>query len=278
MNTISNTLNTASLTVSLIQMDSGPDKAKNIQKALSFCDDSIAQDAKLICLPEIFHCRGHELATSEKKEPLPGPSLTPFMDFAKKHNVWILAGSVFESVEGRTRAYNTSCLIDPKGKITATYRKIHLFDVNVDDTKIMESASFIAGESPVVASIDDKTLGMSVCYDLRFPELYRHYAKTPVDMISIPASFTKTTGTAHWHPLIRARAIENQCFVLAPNQVGRGAYDVETYGHSMIVDPWGEIIAEGSGDSEEIVVGVLDFDRLNTIRSSLPALKHSILS
>ena len=141
----------------------------------------------------------------------------------------------------------------------------------------MESASFIAGESPVVASINDKTLGMSVCYDLRFPELYRHYAKTPVDMISIPASFTKTTGTAHWHPLIRARAIENQCFVLAPNQVCRGAYDVETYGHSMIVDPWGEIIAEGSGDSEEIVVGVLDFDRLNAIRSSLPALKHSNL-
>ena len=232
----------------------------------------------LICLPEIFHCRGHELATSEKKEPLPGPSLTPFLEFAKTNSVWILAGSVFESVEDRTRAYNTSCLIDPNGKISAVYRKIHLFDVNVDNKKIMESASFIPGDSPTIGQVGDKSLGMSVCYDLRFPELYREYSKQPVDMISIPASFTKTTGKAHWHTLIRARAIENQCFALAPNQVGRGAYDVETYGHSLIVDPWGDIIAEGSGDQEELVIATLDFSRLDHVRSTLPALKHCRLN
>ncbi len=248
------------LPVSLIQIHGGTDPEPFIQTA---CDSG----AKFILLPEVFN-------SQTEKEPLDGPSIKNLQKIAKKKKVCILAGSIREKIDSETKAYNASVVIDESGKIADVYRKIHLFDVDLPERKMRESSKILAGAKPILSKVFGITTGLSVCYDLRFPELYRLYSKKGAEMLCVPSCFTYVTGKDHWEVLLRARAIENQCFVLAPNQIGKNADGILSYGNSMIIDPWGNILARGSLDREEIVSATLDFGLLAKTRTKFPALSH----
>jgi predicted amidohydrolase len=196
------------------------------------------------------------------------------MSLANRRNIWIVAGSVHERNPEGGRPFNTSALIDPQGRIATIYRKIHLFDITIGDRSVAESAHYERGSDVVSAQAAGVNIGMSICYDLRFPELYRRLADAAADLIFVPSSFTAPTGEAHWEILIRARAIENQCFVIAPGQAGTGAGGIATYGNSMIVDPWGRVLARASAQGEEVISASLDFVEMANIRHRLPALSN----
>ena len=260
------------LRVAIIQNNAIADHALNCKKALGFIDDAIDKRAQFVLLPETFLYRA-QTATDARvhSESLTGPTLTALYEKAKKHNISILAGSIAETNPSESgKVFNTSVLINTKGEIEAVYRKIHLFDANVEDTQISESSIYSSGDKPVLGEVEGQKLGLSICYDLRFPYLYEWYRKKGATMVCVPSSFTAPTGRVHWHTLLKARAIENQLFVLAPDQVGIVARGVQTYGHSLIVNPWGDIIAEGSEDKEEIVFAELDFDEVTKVRSIMP--------
>jgi len=264
----------ASLMVSVIQMASGPDREANVLRAAELAVRAASTGATVIALPETFDYRGDSRDLTEVAEPLPGRALQPLMSVAKAHHVWILAGSVHESDPAGGRPFNTSVLIDPKGEMAAVYRKIHLFDIAIGDRSVTESAKYQRGDKVVHADIGGITAGLTICYDLRFPEQYRLLADAGADVVFIPSSFTAPTGEAHWEVLVRARAIENQCFVVAPGQAGIGAGGIPTYGNSMIVDPWGRILARAGGEDERIITVQLDFDVLRDARGRLPALHN----
>ena len=258
--------------VAIIQNNAIADSALNCRKILASIDEAVAKGATFILLPETFPYRAQSAADARvHSESLTGPIITTLQEKAKKYGVTILAGSIAETnpIEDG-KVFNTSVLINPRGEIDAVYRKIHLFDANVADTQILESSVYSAGDKPVVGSVGDQKIGLSICYDLRFPYLYEWYRKQGVSMVAVPSSFTSPTGKAHWHTLLKARAIENQIFVLAPDQVGIGARGVTTYGHSLIIGPWGDILAEGSGDTEEIVSAEIDFDDVAKVRALMP--------
>ncbi len=252
--------------IALIQMDSQEDKTANVEKALELCHKAIHEGAEWILLPEVFNQRSDTLPIRFRKEPIPGPSLTPFM----KLGVWILAGSICEESKNR-KAYNTSVLINPDGLITAQYRKIHLFDVRVGQTLFKESGMFLPGDTPTLARMPFGEVGLSICFDLRFPELYRHYSRRGAVALTVPSSFTRPTGEKHWEVLLRARAIENQCYVLAPNQTGMGPNQIPSYGNSMVVGPTGEILARAS-EKETVIVVDLDFTSLENLRKNFPII------
>ncbi len=262
------------LAVALVQLDAGEDVTVNVARAEALARDAIAGGARLVVLPEMFHFRSTGQPARLPGETIPGPSTRGLQKIAANAGAAILAGSVCERVGDDFRVYNTSVLIAPDGGIAATYRKIHLFDVEIDGTAIRESDWYHAGDTTACADVLGHRLGLSICYDLRFPELYRRHADAGADLLAVPASFTATSGAAHWESLLRARAIENQAFVLAPNQTGSGSGGVKTYGNSLIVDPWGMILARGSDDGTEIITATLDFDRLTEVRRRLPALGH----
>lgn len=260
------------LAVALVQMASGECKEDNVATAIRLVIAAAQAKAKFILLPEVFTYRGETPAT--QAESLDGDTLVRLRKIARQYKVWILAGSIGEKIGESAHIYNTSALIDPRGIITAAYRKIHLFDAEINGMVIRESERYVAGTHPVMAEVTGRITGLSICYDLRFPELYRSYSADGAQMLCVPSSFTVKTGADHWEVLLRARAIENQCFVLAPNQYGQGTAGVETFGNSMVIDPWGRILARASADKEEIVYATLDFAVLAYIRSSLPALSH----
>jgi len=238
----------------VIQFNAGDNKKKNFDRAIDFIEKAIKQNAKFILLPEIFIFRGNlKRASGEISETIPGSTINALAKIAKSNKVFILAGSIHEKVKGQKKVYNTSILIDDRGRIKAKYRKINLFDVTLGQKKIRESDCFLAGRQPVSVGVGGFKIGLSVCYDLRFPELYRHYAKQCVDILCVPSAFTYETGKAHWEVLLRARAIENFSYVLAPNQVGKDSRGIKTYGHSMIINPWGKILAQASETKEEII-------------------------
>ncbi|RAP31246.1 hypothetical protein DID78_01715 [Candidatus Marinamargulisbacteria bacterium SCGC AG-343-D04] len=196
-----------------------------------------------------------------------------FQELAKCHQKWLIMGSFFEKVEGQRKAYNTCVVINPEGDIVETYRKIHLFDVDVESISMRESSAFLPGDSPKIVQIGPFKIGLSICFDCRFPELYRVYADEGCDVVVIPSSFTTPTGMLHWHTLCRARAIENQCYVVAPNQSGIGANQVPTYGHSMIVDPSGSIVQEAPQEGESVLSYVLKKECIQAIRHTFPVLE-----
>lgn len=267
------------LKIAAIQMKSGSDKERNLRQAEKLIILAINKKAKFVVLPEVFNYRGNLKEAFEFAENIPGHSTNFISQLAKKHKVWILIGSMLETVGiGSDLPFNTSILINPSGNIVSKYRKMHLFDIKLFDKnggkQILESSRNQAGKHPKLAKIENVKVGLSICYDLRFPELYRYYSKSGAKIICIPSSFTKPTGEAHWHTLIKARAIENFAYVIAPNQAGTGSGGVKTYGHSLIVDPWGKILAEGSPNKEEVIFAELDFDYLEKIRKNLPALEH----
>ena len=263
-----------SLSVAVVQMASGPDKRANIERATTLTREAVRTEASLIVLPETFDYRGDTTSLSAIAEPLPGSALLPLMNVARQTGVWILAGSIHESCPAGGRPFNTSVLIAPDGGLAARYRKIHLFDIVLGDRAVTESAKYQAGDEIVCADIGGVRVGLTICYDLRFPEVYRALSEVGADVVCIPSSFTAPTGEAHWEVLLRARAIENQCFVIAPGQAGTGAGGIRTHGNSMIVDPWGRIIAHASAEGEEIISAVLDFEEMEAVRRRLPALHN----
>lgn len=256
----------------MVQITSGADRDANLARAEALVAEAAHRGAELIVLPERFaHIDGPR--TLEGAESLDGPSLRAAARWAEEHAVWLLAGSIAEAGAPGGRAYNTSVLFDTRGRRHAVYRKVHLFDVRVGDTEYRESRATAPGQDAVCAVMDGWVLGMSVCYDLRFPELYRIHADAGARILTVPAAFTQATGRDHWEVLLRARAIENQCYVLAAGQFGTHADGTLSYGHSMIVDPWGTVLARVP-DGEGIALAQLDPGRQDGIRSRLPALDH----
>lgn len=260
--------------VAAIQLSSGEDKKSNIERAVKLSEEAAGEGAQLIALPETFDYRGDSEKVSSIAEVLPGPAIRPLMVLARQRSVWVLAGSVHEKAPDVSRPFNCSVLISPDGGIAAKYRKIHLFDMWLEDSSVEESRYYGAGDRPVVSQVNGMRVGLSICYDVRFPELYRLYTREPVDLITIPSAFTAATGEAHWEVLVRARAIESQCFVLAPNQYRVDTADVPCYGNSMIVDPWGRVLARGSSDHEETLYADLDLAEIGRVRSRIPALQN----
>lgn len=260
------------LTAAAVQMTSGEDKAANWATAERWIRRAVAAGADLVVLPEYFNCLGDRRGMLAEAEPLPGPTSTRLAAWAAELRITLVGGTFCEKVPGIEKAYNTSLTFDPAGTLIAAYRKRHLFDVDLPDLTYRESDWLAPGNELVHFRAGDVRVAPAVCYDLRFPEMFRHFADAAVDVVVLPAAFTKTTGRAHWELLLRARAVENQCFVVAANQTGRHAA-LETYGHSLLVDPWGDVTAD-AGAAEGIVVAKLSAARLGEIRARLPALSH----
>jgi len=260
--------------IALLQFCAGVDKAANLSKALTLSREALERGAQFILLPEVFNFRGdgrNKGLFVKAAEKIPGPSVDAFVPLAKKYNVSFLLGSILEKAP-QALAYNTSVFIDPQGDIAAKYRKIHLFDARIGDKIVREKDCFRAGTRPTTVNIGEFRMGLSICYDLRFPELYQNYAREGVEILTVPSCFTKKTGEAHWETLLRARAIENLSYVLAPNQVGIDARGMQAYGHSMIISPWGEVIACGSGGGQEIIFGEINMEEVKKARSILPGI------
>ena len=260
--------------VAAVQMNSGADKARNLETATSWIRRAAGLGAKLVGLPENFSWMGPEPERPSAAEPLDGPTLSRMAGLARELSITLLAGSVLEAGAPGGRLYNTSALFGPDGARLAVYRKMHLFDVEIGDgATYRESAAVAPGTEVAVADTPVGRVGLSICYDMRFPELYRAMSNRGATLVTVPAAFTVMTGKDHWEVLLRARAIENQCYVLAPAQHGRHSERRQTYGHSMLVDPWGLVVARAS-DGEGLAVGALNMDLLADIRRKLPALSH----
>jgi deaminated glutathione amidase len=264
--------------VAVVQLNSQDDVALNLARVRHWVERAAAAGAKLVTLPENFAFMGEEAHKRQLAEHLdgafPGPIVDALARMAQAHCVWILGGGMPEKSEDQARPYNSSVLVSPEGSIAATYRKVHLFDVSLPDgTQLRESAATSAGGEVVTAEVLGVRVGLSICYDVRFPEMYRRLIDQGARIVTVPSAFTLTTGKDHWHALLRARAIEDQVFVLAPAQHGKHPRGRQTYGKSLIVDPWGEVIAQCS-EGEGFAVAELDFEYQDRVRNALPALLH----
>jgi len=256
-----------------VQLNSNKEKGRNLSVAGLLVREAAGDGAELIVLPEKFNVLGSPDDLRAGAEPVPGPTTDWAASLSRELGVWLVAGSIVERIEGDDKLRNTSVLIAPDGEIRATYRKIHMFDVEVGGVVYRESDAEAPGDEVVVADVDGVELGMAVCYDLRFPEIFRIMAVRGARVFSLPAAFTVPTGRAHWEVLLRARAIENQAFVIAAGQIGKHPPDHESYGHSMIVDPWGAVLAEAP-DEECYVAADLDLDAQREVREKLPSLAN----
>jgi deaminated glutathione amidase len=259
--------------VAAVQLNSTDDKARNLETAERLVRAAAADGAALVALPEKWSILGDPDALRAGAEPLDGPTLTAAAAWARDLGIHLVAGSVAERLPGGDRLANTSVLLGPDGDRLAVYRKIHLFDVDVGGVAYRESALEDAGEELVTAPVGDVELGMEICYDVRFPELSRILALRGAHLITLPSAFTRPTGSGHWEVLVRARAIENQVFVLAANQIGQAPPHYDSWGHSMIVDPWGVVLAEAP-DEECFVAADLDLAEQERVRETLPALAN----
>jgi len=260
--------------VALIQNNATSDESVNVNRMNVLLDQAIDTGASLIALPEMFHFRRQSSVAPIPSHSIDSDFISYYQSFSKKHRVALLLGSFCETIVGSDKVFNTSVFIDDHGAIAGVYRKIHLFDATVGSTIVRESQTFESGTEPVTLSWKLFKLGMSICYDLRFPELYRYYVNQNCTLLTVPASFTYTTGKKHWESLLRARAIENQCYVLAPNQVGIGAGGVPTFGHSMIIDPDGKILREADGETECVLSVEISDINIAKARSVIPCLEH----
>jgi predicted amidohydrolase len=261
------------MVVAAIQMSSTPEKAENFALAERLIRDAVTAGAELVALPELWSCHGLDEVYRENAEPIPGPTTGFLGELARELKVWVLSGSILEGEPGAERLFNTSTFFDPSGELDATYRKIHLFDVKASDRVYLESNLIAPGCEIVTTKAGVATLGLSVCYDLRFPELYRLLTLKGAEILAVPAAFTLQTGKDHWELLLRARAVENQAYVLAPAQWGQKADGRWTYGRSMIVDPWGTVLAQ-CPDRDGHAFATLDLGYLDLLRTDFPALAN----
>ena len=262
--------------VGAVQMTSTDDLGANLAAARAGVDAAVQQGAEFVGLPESFPFLRREDAPIACAQDLGGAIVAELRELAARHQIWLLGGTFPERVPGESRAHNTSVLLSPAGEIAAVYRKIHLFDIDLSGRggdAYTESAVIAPGDEVVVAQTPFGGVGLSVCYDLRFPELYRAIARRGATLLTVPSAFTPQTGKDHWEVLLRARAIENQAFVVAPAQCGQHGAGRSSYGRSLIVDPWGLILAQ-AGDAPCAIVAECDFASLERVRTALPALTH----
>ncbi len=271
--------------IAAVQMLSTPRVADNLARAAALIAEAAATGAELVALPEYFCLMGErdtdKLAHAEA--PGDGPIQAMLAASARANGVWLVGGTLPLRVDGRTeRAHNASLVFAPDGTLAARYDKIHLFRFDDGERRYDEAATLDAGSKPVALTLHDRSggawrVGLSICYDLRFPELYRALAEPPCDLLLVPSAFTYPTGQAHWELLLRARAVENQCFVLAPAQGGRHENGRRTWGHTMAVGPWGEVLSVREAEGEGMVLAELDAGRIAQVRAQLPALSHRVL-
>jgi predicted amidohydrolase len=286
--------------VAALQMCAGSDLAANLAQCRQRAAEAVDRGAALLVLPENFAfvgvAEGDRLAVAEALDPAaPGPILSALADMATRHGLWIVGGGMPEAIPAGARAsdrasvpgpadtlagktYNTCVVVDPGGALVGRYRKIHLFDIDLPGRAVhRESRSTAPGDRPVVCPTPLARLGLSVCYDLRFPELYREMVvRGGAQVLLVPAAFTVPTGAAHWHVLLRSRAIENQCYVVAAAQAGQHNDRRATYGHTLIVDPWGTILDERA-EGEGLVMADIDLDLVDETRLRMPCLEHQVL-
>jgi predicted amidohydrolase len=274
--------------VAAIQLQCGPDRAGNLVRAATLVGRATEQDAELVVLPELFASLGRTTEMRAAAEPLEGPTVAWASALARKHNCSIVAGSFVER-DGE-QLFNTSVLLDPDGALIAHYRKVHLFDIDVAGATSRESDTFSAGDDAVVAPLsqattpdgskpasstpDTTTLGLTICYDLRFPELFRIEALRGAQIIAVPSAFTAATGVDHWELLVRARAVENQVAIIAAAQWGTSPDGVGRHGHALIVDAWGTVLAEAPGGGDAVIVAEIDLDAIANLRKRLPSLAN----
>ncbi|MBN8870680.1 MAG: carbon-nitrogen hydrolase family protein [Solirubrobacterales bacterium] len=256
----------------VVQINSGSDRARNIETAGNLVRAAADDGAQLVVLPEKWSLLGDGRALAEGAESLDGEAITAARNWATDLGIHLLAGS-FTETAAQGLPTNTSVLISPTGELVAEYRKLHMFDVEAGGVEYRESEHEQAGEELAVADLDRLRIGLTVCYDLRFPELFRALLDRGANAFTVPSAFTSATGRDHWEVLLRARAIENQAFVLAANQVGTAEPSYDSWGHSMIVDPWGEVLAEVETGEGYAVAG-LDLERQAEVRRELPAIEH----
>jgi deaminated glutathione amidase len=260
-----------------IQLNSTGDKARNVETAERLVRAAAAEGAELVVLPEKWNLLGDSTILREGAEPLDGPTTSAARSWARELGIHLVAGSIAERSDDPEKSFNTSTLIGPDGELEARYRKIHMFDVDVGGVAYRESEHEEPGHEIVTAglggALEGVTLGMSVCYDLRFPELYRILAVRGARVITVPSAFTLETGKDHWDVLLRARAIENQAFVVAPNQIGEAPPHYRSYGRSAILDPWGVVLAQAP-DEQCFVAADLDLELQDRVRSTLPSLAN----
>lgn len=263
-----------------IQMAAGADKAANLERAQRLIRTAAARGAILVALPEMFNWRGLRAEEAAAAELLDGESLALMARLARELKLHLAAGSIAErGPAGAGRNYNTSALFGPDGARIAVYRKIHLFDVDLPGrVTVRESDAKLAGAEAVCVPTALGPIGLSICYDLRFPELFRRLAFAGARIITIPSAFTFPTGQAHWEPLLRARAIENQVYMIAPAQFGPNLYGYRDYGNSLIADPWGRVLGRAGAGEEGLVIAPIDLDYQDRVRRELPALDHARLS
>jgi deaminated glutathione amidase len=262
------------LLAAAVQLNSTEDTDRNLATADRLVREAAARGAELVVLPEKWNVLGRGEAMSAGAEPLDGRVITWARQTARELGLDLVVGSIVERVAGQEKTSNTSVHVGPDGELRAVYRKLHMFDVEVDGVHYAESEREQAGDSVVVSElVGGHGLAMSVCYDLRFPELYQAMSARGAEVISVPSAFTLATTRDHWELLLRARAIENQSFVVAANQIGTDGAGNRAGGRSMIIDPWGLVLASAP-DAETTIVAELDFDRLRDIRGRLPSLRH----
>lgn len=265
-------MNRNSIKIAVIQMQSGGDKEQNLTRAEYLIAQATDQGACLVALPELFNWRGPKKEINKNAESIPGPTIKRLSDIASSQNIYIHAGSIVEKSPLDRKPFNTSVLISNRGCITARYRKIHLFQFHTKSGLAVNESSFYRPGSRISSALLPwGRFGLSICFDLRFPELYRALAKSGCVGFFVPSAFTHETGSLHWEVLLRARAIENQAYIIAPNQYGMNHFGFRDYGHSMVVGPQGEILCAAS-DKEDVLFADLNFTYLKKIRLQLPVL------
>jgi predicted amidohydrolase len=257
-----------------IQMNSTTEVERNLDTAERLVSAAAQRGAQLVGLPENFAFLRSEGQPVPEAQALDGAWVRRMSELSRRHRLTLLLGSLPERIEGETHVYNTAVLLGPDGGTLATYRKIHLFDIDLPGLEhLKESRAVRPGEALVVADTPAGRIGLSICYDVRFPEMYRRLSRDGARVLAIPSAFTDRTGKDHWEILLRARAIENLAYVFAPAQAGPHGKGRASYGHAMIVDPWGAVLAQVP-DGEGVAIAELDFDRQDRLRRELPALDH----
>jgi deaminated glutathione amidase len=262
-----------------VQLTSRSDVARNLETCARGVADAAARGARLVLLPENFAFVGldekDKMPVAETLDPArPGPILASLVESATRHGVWVIGGGMPERSPDTGKVWNTCVAVAPDGRLAAAYRKVHLFDVQIPGgAEFCESRTVEPGRDVVLLETPLAPVGLSICYDVRFPELYRALVGRGARVVVVPAAFTMHTGKDHWHALLRARAIENQVYVLAAAQFGRANEKRVCYGHSLVVDPWGTVVAE-AGDRETVIVAEIDLDFQDKVRRELPCLGH----
>ncbi|AKG21763.1 carbon-nitrogen hydrolase family protein [Calothrix sp. 336/3] len=263
-----------------IQMTSVPDLEKNLAQAEELIDLAARQGAELVGLPENFSFMGEEKEKLVQAEAIAQKTEAFLKTMAQRYQLTILGGGFPVPVAGTDKVYNTALLLDPNGQELQRYHKVHLFDVNVPDGNTYRESSTVMAGQELPSIYHSQTLGnigLSVCYDVRFPELYRHLADKGVDVIFVPAAFTAFTGKDHWQVLLQARAIENTCYVIAPAQTGLNYARRQTHGHAMIIDPWGAILAD-AGEKPGVAIAEIKPSRIEQVRRQMPSLQHRVFA